>query len=53
MLFGHPLTSAQLEQAQALIQESAASSPLRLDIGLALDSDLSGIERTMLKLGSQ
>src|SRR6266545_5772573 len=52
IVFAKPLTSAQLTQAHALAQHSALISPIRLDIGLTLEGTLSGIECTLLKLGS-
>src|SRR5262245_4285667 len=52
IVFARPLTSGQLAQAHALAQRCAQLSPIRLDIGLALEQDLSGIEQVLLKLGS-
>jgi hypothetical protein len=52
IVFAKPLTSAQLTQAHALAQHSALISPIRLDIGLTLEGNLSGTECTLLKLGS-
>jgi hypothetical protein len=53
IVFALPLTSSQLELAHALIQQCAEASPLRLDIGLTLQQDLSGTEQVLLKLGSR
>ena len=53
IMFARPLTSGQLAQAHALVQQCAESSPLRLDIGLTLQHDLSGTEQVLLKLGSR
>jgi hypothetical protein len=52
IIFATPLTPNQLAQARALVQHCAESSPIRLDIGLTLERDLSGIEQVLLKLGS-
>src|SRR5262249_23596333 len=53
IMFATPLMSSQLELAHALIQQCAETSPLRLDIGLTLQEDLSGAEQVLLKLGSR
>jgi len=52
IVFARPLTSDQLAQAHALAEHCAERSPIRLDIGLALEDHLSGIEQVLLKLGS-
>jgi hypothetical protein len=52
IVFSTSLTSDQLAQAHALVQRYAQISPIRLDIGLTLERDLSGIEKVLLKLGS-
>lgn len=52
IVFARPLTSDQLAQAHALVQHCAQMSPIRLDIVLTLEQDLSGIEQVLLKLGS-
>ena len=51
IMFATPLTSSQLALAHALIQQSAETSPLRLDIGLTLQQNLSSTEQVLLKLG--
>src|SRR4051812_43215990 len=53
IMFARPLTSDQLAQAHAIMQQCAEHSPLRLDIGLTLQHDLSGTEQVLLKLGSR
>jgi len=53
IMFATPLTSSQLELAHTLIQQCAETSPLRLDIGLTLQENLSGAEQVLLKLGSR
>lgn len=52
IVFARPLTQEQLTLACDLIDHCALVSPIRLDIGLALEQQLSGIECTLLKLGS-
>ncbi len=52
IVFAKPLTSDELTQAHALVQQCAQNSSIRLDIGLALEQDLSGIDQVLLKLGS-
>jgi len=52
IVFATPLTPDQLAQAHGLVQLCAQISPIRLDIGLALERDLSGIDQVLLKLGS-
>lgn len=52
IVFAKPVTHEQLAQIHSLAQHCALISPIRLDIGFTLQHDLSGIERTLLKLGS-
>ena len=52
IVFATPLTQDQLTLARDLIEHCALLSPIRLDIGLTLEQQLSGIECTLLKLGS-
>lgn len=53
IVFAAPLTSDQLAQAHALVQQCAEMSSIRLDMGLTLEQDLSDSELVLLKLGSQ
>jgi predicted nucleotidyltransferase len=51
IVFARPLTPERLAQAHALAQQCAQDSPIRLDIGLTRERDLSSIEQVLLKLG--
>lgn len=53
IVFGTALSNAQFGQMNALAQHCAAISPLRLDMLFALRGELSGTERTLLKIGSR
>lgn len=53
IIFGKPLTRAQLDQALALTGHCSLISPIRLDIGMELEQRLAGMECTLLKLGSR
>jgi len=53
IVFTKPLTHDQLAQALALIDHCSLISPIRLDIGMELEQRLSGMQCTLLKLGSR
>jgi hypothetical protein len=53
IVFAVPLTSDQLAQAHVLVQQCAQMSPIRLDMGLTLEHELSNSELVLLKLGSR